>query len=92
MAKVFTKRQLVAEVATLTKLSQTKIVEVFAAASKVQRKHLKAGYVVKTENGQIKIVTRKARKGVNPQNGKRLTIPAARKPKFIFSKEFKQGW
>ncbi|MCQ3907979.1 MAG: HU family DNA-binding protein [Mycoplasmoidaceae bacterium] len=92
MAKVYTKKQLVAEVAKPTKLSQVKVVEVFAAASKVQKSKLKTGYIVRTENGQIKIVTRKARKGVNPQTGKRITIPAARKPKFVFSKEFKRGF
>lgn len=92
MAKVFTKKQLISEVAEATNLPQTKIADVFEAASKIQKKHLKAGYVVKTANGQIKIVTRKARKGVDPRNGKRITIPAAKKPKFIFSEKFRRGF
>lgn len=92
MAKVFTKKQLINEVAKATHLSQTKVAEVFETTSKTQRKYLKAGYAVKTENGQIKIVVRKARKGVNPQNGKRITIPAAKKPKFIFSEKFRRGF
>lgn len=92
MAKVFTKKQLISEVAEATNLPKTKIADVFEAASKVQKKHLKAGCVVKTENGQIKIVTRKARRGVDPRNGKRITIPAAKKPKFIFSEKFRRGF
>ena len=92
MAKVFTKKQLVAEVANETGIAQAKVVEIFAAASKVQKKHLKAGYVVKTENGQIKVVNRKARKGINPQTGKRISIPACKRPKFVFSADFKRGF
>lgn len=92
MARVYTKKQLIAEVAKETKISQAKVIEIFTAASKIQKKHLKAGYVVKTENGQIKIVSKKARKGVNPQTGKRITIPACKKPKFVFSKDFKRGF
>lgn len=90
--KVFTKKQLVAAVAKETGLAQAKVMEVFEAAQKVTKKELKLGYKVKTQNGQIKIVTRKARKGINPQTGKKITIPAARKPKFVFSKEFKKGF
>ena len=92
MAKVYTKKQLVAEVAKQTGIAQAKVIEVFAAASKIQKQHLKAGYVVRTENGQIKVVARKARKGINPQTGKRITIPACKRPKFVFSKDFKRGF
>lgn len=92
MAKVFTKKQLIMEVAKATDLPQTKVAEVFETASSVQRKQLKAGCAVKTENGQIKIVTRKARRGVDPRNGKRITIPAAKKPKFIFSEKFRRNF
>lgn len=92
MAKVFTKKQLVAAVAKETGLAQAKVMEVFEAAQKVTKKELKLGYKVKTQNGQIKIVTRKARRGINPQTGKKITIPAAKKPKFVFSKDFKKGF
>jgi len=92
MAKIFTKKDLVAAVATEAKMTQVDVLKVFDAATKVQKKQLKAGYIVKTQNGQIKVVTRKARKGVNPQTGKKITIPACKKPKFVFSKDFKRGF
>lgn len=92
MAKVFTKKQLVAAVSKETGIAQTKIVEIYESTQKVTKKQLKLGYKVKTQNGQIKIVTRKARKGINPQTGKKISIPACKKPKFSFSKEFKKGF
>lgn len=92
MTKVFTKKELVSAIAKETGIAQAKINEVFEAAAKIQKAKLKAGYKVKTQNGQIKIVSRKARKGINPQTGKKITIPASRKPKFVFSKDFKKGF
>lgn len=92
MAKVFTKKQLISAVSKETGLTQTKIIEIFDATSKITKKQLKAGYKVKTQNGQIKIVSMKARKGINPQTGKKITIPACKKPKFSFSKDFKKGF
>lgn len=92
MAKVFTKKKLVAEIAKATGTSQVKVAEIFEASAKIIKSKLKAGYNVKTQNGTIKIVSRKARKGINPQTGKKITIPASRKPKFSFSKDFKRGY
>lgn len=92
MAKVFTKKQLVAAVSKETGISQANVMAVFEATSKVTKKQLKAGYKVKTQNGQIKVVSRKARKGINPQTGKKITIPACKKPKFSFGKDFKRGF
>ncbi len=92
MAKVFTKKQLVSAVSKETGIAQAKVVEIFEATAKVTKKQLKAGYVVKTQNGQIKIVSTKARKGINPQTGKKITIPAGKKPKFKFGKDFKRGF
>lgn len=39
--------------------------------------------------GKFKIVHRKARKGVSPATGKPITIPAARKIKFVPTKNLK---
>lgn len=92
MAKIYTKRQLVADVAKATGLPQAQIVSVFEATASIQKKQLKSGYVVKTPNGQIKVVSRKARKGTNPRTGKIIQIPACKKPKFTFNVEFKKGF
>lgn len=92
MAKVFTKKQLVAEVAKATGIAQAKIMEIYEATAKVTKTKLKAGYKVKTQNGSIKVVSRAARKGINPQTGKKITIPASKKPKFSFCKDFKRGF
>lgn len=92
MAKVFTKKDLIAAVADKTKLPKTLIARVYDATTDVQKQKLKSGYVVKTQNGQIKIITRKARRGVNPQTGKEIIIPACVKPKYLFSKDFKRGF
>lgn len=92
MAKVFTKKKLVAEVAKATGLAQVKVAAVYEATAKVIKNKLKAGYNVKTQTGTVKIVSRKARKGINPQTGKKITIPASKKPKFGFSKDFKRGF
>ncbi len=39
--------------------------------------------------GTFKVMKRKARKGVNPQTGKKLKIPAKKVPKFVPGKELK---
>lgn len=92
MAKIYTKRELVADVAKATGLPQAQVIAVYDATASIQKKQLKAGYVVKTPNGQIKIVDRKARKGTNPRTGKEINIPACKKPKFTFNIEFKRGF
>ena len=91
MSKVYTKKQLISAVAQETDLSQVKVTEVFNATFKIIKKQVKLGYKVKTVNGSIKLVPRKAKKVCNPQTGKKITIPACKKPKFTFSKDFKAG-
>lgn len=92
MSKVFTKKQLVAAVSKETGIAQNKIMQIYEANARIIKGKLKTGYKVKTQNGSIKIVSRSARKGINPQTGKKITIPASKKPKFTFSKDFKRGF
>jgi nucleoid DNA-binding protein len=41
--------------------------------------------------GTFKVVTRKARKGVNPKTGDPISIKASKTVKFIAGKQFKEG-
>jgi len=41
--------------------------------------------------GSFKVTERKARKGINPQTKKEITIAASKVPKFIPGKEFKSA-
>jgi len=40
--------------------------------------------------GTFKVQDRKARKGVNPQTGKSIKIPARKVPKFVAGKDLKE--
>ena len=41
--------------------------------------------------GTFKVIKRKARKGINPRNGKQIDIPEKSVPKFIPAKSLKDG-
>ena len=89
MSKVVTKMEFVNAVADTTKLQKVQVSSVFDAMSSFLSKSLKSGNEVKFPFGKVKVVSVKAKKGINPFTKKPMTIPACKKPKFVFSKEFK---
>lgn len=89
MSKVVTKMEFVDAIANATKLQKTQVSSVFDEMNTFLKKSLKNGSEVKFPFGKVKVVSVKAKKGINPFTKKPMTIPACKKPKFVFSKEFK---
>lgn len=87
--KVVTKAEYIDCIAKETKLAKTEVCSVFESMTSILAKSLKSGSEVKFPFGKIKIVDVKSKKGVNPATGKSMIIPACKKPKFVFSKDFK---
>ncbi len=79
----------VAEEAGISKKAAAKTVDsVVAAIHEV----LKEGEKIRiTDLGSFSVVTRQARKGVNPRTGEPLEIPATRAPKFSAAKALKES-
>ncbi|MDQ7781508.1 MAG: HU family DNA-binding protein [Desulfomonilaceae bacterium] len=87
-----TKSELVARVAEEAGIS--KKAAAGAVDSVVEAIHdvLKKGEKIRiTDLGSFSVVTRKARKGVNPRTGEPLNIPATRAPKFAAAKALKES-
>jgi DNA-binding protein HU-beta len=83
------KKDLVEKIAKETKLSKAKSEDALNAVMKHIIKGAKKESVQLVGFGTFKTVKRKARKGVNPQTGKPIKIPAKKVIKFKVSKNLK---
>ena len=89
MAKMMTKTQVAAHLATkfeVTKKTGTAILEELAGLAAKQAKN---GFVFPGV-GKLVVVNRKARMGRNPQTGEAIKIPAKRVLKFRIAKQMKE--
>jgi len=87
-----TKAELVAQIAQEAGIS--KKAAAIALDSVVESIHgvLKKGERIRiTDLGSFSVVTRQARKGVNPRTGKPIKIPATKAPKFTPAKALKEA-
>lgn len=73
--------------ADITKVAAEKAINSFAA--NVQKVLKKGDKITLTGFGTFQVSRRKARKGLNPQTKKAITIPACRVPKFKAGKSLK---
>ncbi|MEY4374748.1 MAG: Transcriptional dual regulator HU-beta [Candidatus Eisenbacteria bacterium] len=90
MAKMMTKTQVAAHLATkfeVTKKTGTAILEELATLAAKQAKN---GFVFPGV-GKLVVVNRKARMGRNPQTGESIKIPAKRVLKFRIAKAMKDA-
>ena len=77
------KAQLIEKMAKLTKMSKAACKKVLEAFIKTIGKGLKTGdSVVLTGFGTFSVIKRKARTGINPATGKKMSIPAKKVAKF----------
>lgn len=77
------KKQLIKEIARVTKLQNKNVETVINTFTETVMKFLKKGEEIKLIGfGTFKTVKTKARTGRNPKTGKELKIPAKRKVKF----------
>ncbi|MDN5343585.1 HU family DNA-binding protein [Oceanotoga sp. DSM 15011] len=76
------------EKASTTKKQAEVFVDSFVSV--VSEELEKEGEVKLVGFGTFKVQQRAARKGVNPQTGKQIKIPARKVPKFIAGKELKE--
>ena len=77
----------IAEKASLSQSDAQKALDAFIVAIKDS---LSGGESVQLVGfGSFKVADRKARKGINPQTKKEITIAASKVPKFVPGKEFK---
>ena len=87
---IMTKAELIDVVALeseITKVAAEKAINSFA--SNVQKVLRKGDKITLTGFGTFQVSRRKARKGLNPQTKKAITIPACRVPKFKAGKSLK---
>lgn len=84
------KTDFVKAVAEQAKMSQKDTKEIIDAALEVIADQLKAGEkVTLTGFGTFEVRQRQAREGVNPQTGKKISIPATKTPGFSASSTLK---
>lgn len=77
------KAELIEAVAAQTKVSKKEAGAVISAATEVIGKTLKKGDKVTLIGfGTFEVAKTKKRNGHNPQTGKKMVIPAAKRPKF----------
>jgi Bacterial nucleoid DNA-binding protein len=79
----------IAAKAGLTKVDSKKAVDAFVAT--VSEELSKGGKISLLGFGSFSVVTRAARKGVNPSTKKPITIPAGKKVKFSTGNELKNA-
>ena len=85
------KAKLIEQMAKTTKLSKTTCKECLEAVLSSVSGALKQGkQVVLTGFGTFSVMKRKARIGINPATGKKMTIPAKKVPKFKPGKALKE--
>ena len=84
------KADLVEQIAKETGITKNAADAVIDALTEAIKKSLKKGKRVSLVGfGSWEVKRRKARKGVNPQTGAKITIPASKYPKFNPGKELK---
>jgi DNA-binding protein HU-beta len=89
MGKAMTKSQIIAKLATDTKLLKKDIVSVLEDLVNVAVKEAKNGFTI-PGLGKLVLVNRKARMGRNPQTGEAIQIPAKTVLKFRIAKAAKE--
>jgi DNA-binding protein HU-beta len=86
------KAKVIDQMSKITKLPKTTVKECLEAFVATIGNALKQGKsVALTGFGTFSVMKRKARPGVNPATGKKMTIPAKKVPKFKPSKALKAG-
>ncbi len=84
------KTELVAAIADKAELSRKDAEKALKAFTDVVAEELKKGEKIQLVGfGTFEVSERAARTGRNPQNGKEMTIPASKAPKFKAGKELK---
>ena len=87
-----TKAELIDKIASGSGLSKTDASKALDSTLNAIKSALKKGQKVTLVGfGAFSTVKRKARKGRNPKTGQVINIPAARAPKFISGKAFKDA-
>ena len=90
MAKVVTKKELAEELATKFDLTKKTANEAVNYVFDEIGANLKKGNEVSLNGfGKFSVVKKKARQGLNPHTGQKITIPATKAPKFKASKTLK---
>lgn len=85
------KAKLIEQMAKATKLSKSTCKECLEALITTVSNTLRQGKrVVLTGFGTFSVMQRKARTGINPASGKKMTIPAKKVPKFKPGKALKE--
>ncbi len=86
------KVEIVARMAGEAKISKKAALAVFTSFVTTVRGELqkKGGSIRVSDLGTFRVLKRKARKGVNPQTGKKINIPAMTVPRFSASKKLKE--
>jgi DNA-binding protein HU-beta len=80
---------LIADEAQITKKAATLALETLVDAVKKSLKS-NSGKIKISELGTFRVLELKARAGVNPRTGKKMTIPAMRVPRFTPAKALKE--
>ncbi len=87
-----TKADLVAHIAENAGISKKAAGDALDSVIEAIQDALKKGERIRIADlGSFSVVTRKARKGVNPRTGKPLEIPATKAPKFTAAKSLKDA-
>lgn len=90
--KFINKRDLVDSVTELTGLSKATATQVFEEMIQVIQEGLKAGKTIRVSGlGIFSVSHRSAREGHNPRTGKKIKIPAMKRPKFKPGKTLKEN-
>lgn len=82
--------ELVADIAKETGKTQQEVLDILESAFGMIKKTVQGGGKVQIAGfGTFECRTRKARNGVNPRTGEKITIPSAKVAKFAPAKAFK---
>jgi len=85
------KAKLVEEVSDETGLTKENIRNIIDATTKTIKNALSKGErVTLVDFGTFQVIKKKARRGRNPQTGKKLQIPAKKVPKFVPGKGLRE--
>jgi len=86
------KRELIARVSEQVGLTKEEVGSIIDATTKIIENALsESKKVTLVDFGTFRVLNRKARKGVNPQTGKVITISAKKAPKFKAGKGLKEA-